>query len=108
MLKFGKHTQIGEVFKSPSHLKWIRQQPCCQCAKSRPQVVVDPHHTRQDPKGAPRMDDRGCVPLCRECHRKYHDNPSKAQESKFKGIAKWLWENSPAMNRDKTAQDALG
>lgn len=72
--------QVGVRRRNPRRLKRLRAKqfgpqaalcrtlPCCVC-KARP--LSDPHHVKSRGAGG---DDSHCVPLCRTCHRLFHDH----------------------------------
>jgi transposase-like protein len=49
------------------YLEWVRQQKCAVCLSAPPN---DPHHLTSKGAGG---SDRTAIPLCRDCHRRYHD-----------------------------------
>jgi len=55
--------------RDEDYLAWVRDQPCAVCADSAPS---DPHHLDSGIMGS-KGDDWTALPLCRECHRAYHD-----------------------------------
>jgi len=61
---------------SKDYLSWVKAHSCVTCN----QRVADPHHFPRT-KGAGGRD-RDRIPLCRECHSSYHQDPQK-----------FLWEN---------------
>lgn len=67
--------------KNEKYLKWIRKRNCLVCGTS----PCDAHHVEHN-----RSMDQYSVPLCRPCHREYHDIEHEAFEEKH-GI-KFEWE----------------
>lgn len=76
--------------KNEKYLKWIRTKPCVLCGSI---YSIAPHHLR-DPqrKHTRRYNDLNTIPVCFDCHRSLHDNPSKekAIEENLFNIAKDL------------------
>lgn len=73
---------------SPPHLTLVRQMPCCICLRSRPLVVVDPHHLRGDEAARERgvgmrATDKWAVPLCRDEHDALHRLSSRREKQWF-------------------------
>jgi hypothetical protein len=58
-----------ETVIDTTYLQIVKGSPCCVCDK-RP---VDAHHFPRT-KGAGNIEDR-TIPLCRDCHRAFHDDP---------------------------------
>jgi len=58
------------------YLEWVRQQKCAVCLSSPPN---DPHHLTSRGAGG---SDRTAIPMCRECHRSYHDMGHSSFESR--------------------------
>jgi len=56
------HRQTDEDF-----LEYTRQQKCAVCLSAPPN---DPHHLVSRGAGG---SDRTAIPLCRDCHREYHN-----------------------------------
>ena len=54
-----------------------RNLPCCACGAPPPS---DPHHVPS--RGAGGVD-RDCCPLCRECHRYFHDHGERSFAEHF-------------------------
>ncbi len=72
------------MFKSTDYVMHIKEQPfCCSCMKTKP---VDPHHVINIGMGGNRKKESvkhfSCIPLCRKCHREYHDLGKKRWEEK--------------------------
>lgn len=73
---------------SAPHLSLIRQMPCAVCLRSRPLVIVDPHHLRSGEALAERgvgmrASDRWAVPLCRDDHDALHRLSSRREKQFF-------------------------
>jgi len=74
--------QIGKITFSPDpkpktyrnadYLDYVRMQPCLFCQRPAPS---DPHHLGKGGWGM-KASDLTCIPLCREHHRLFHDNPA--------------------------------
>ena len=59
--------------RSRGYLDWIRRQPCACCDRRAPSEAshhVEPGHGSTSAKTS----DLRCLPLCRECHRQYHQH----------------------------------
>jgi hypothetical protein len=55
--------------RAADYLRFVRKHPCCNCIQEAPS---DPHHW--GPKGiSQKCDDLRSCPLCRHCHRTFHD-----------------------------------
>lgn len=66
-----KYPGLSDLHKYKSYLDYAREQPCIVCESRQ----VDMHHF---PQGRARTDNMDkVVPLCRECHTGYHENPLK-------------------------------
>tara|TARA_B110000196_G_scaffold310468_1_gene313276 strand:- start:18 stop:320 length:303 start_codon:yes stop_codon:yes gene_type:complete len=75
-------------FKSTDYINHIREQSfCCACMKTT--TALDPHHIDTIGMGGNRKKESkkhfSCIPLCRKCHREYHDK-GKTQFQKDKDI----------------------
>lgn len=73
---------------SAPHLILVRQMPCCVCLRSRPLVIIDPHHLRSDEAARERgvgmrATDKWCVPLCRDDHDALHRLSSRREKQFF-------------------------
>lgn len=53
-----------------AYLAFVRGHPCCSCKATR---HIDAHHTGKRGIGQ-KAPDATAVPLCRDCHRYYHDH----------------------------------
>jgi len=65
------------TIRDEGYLGYLRRQPCVACLDSAPS---DPHHLEQGKIGG-KGDDWTAVPLCRRCHRTYHDKGQDALET---------------------------
>lgn len=54
--------------EDPEYIRWIKQQPCHQCASRQ---GSDPHH-KTGAGLAMRSHDHEAFPLCRVCHTAFH------------------------------------
>jgi hypothetical protein len=54
-----------------TRLRWIRFQPCC--APGPHLGAVEAHHETTDRRLGQKADDSRSMPLCRRCHRSFHD-----------------------------------
>ena len=71
---------------SLDYLEFIRKQIyCCICLKTTP---VEPHHLKAIGMGNNRKKENErhytAIPVCRTCHREYHDKGEKFQVDKYK------------------------
>jgi len=66
--------------RDEDYLDYVRHQPCVACLDSAPS---DPHHLKQGRVGG-KGSDWAAVPLCRQCHRMYHDKGQDALEEKHR------------------------
>jgi len=83
--------------------KW-RSQGCCVCGESNP-CCIDAHHKDQREKSVniatlvnmglkPEvvvLELNKCIPICANCHRKYHDNSDKVVVEKVEAVAGQKW-----------------
>jgi len=53
----------------PDYLEYIRVHPCANCGARQ----VDAHHLKPKGTGSSKRNDFTAVPLCRECHSKWHN-----------------------------------
>jgi len=62
--------------RSEAYLSYVRSLPCCHCAAEGPN---DAHHLIGFGRGTMggKADDMLAVPLCRECHTKFHHDFGK-------------------------------
>lgn len=58
-----------QTVRDEDYLDWVRDQPCAVCPAPSPS---DPHHLDSGVMGS-KGDDWTALPLCRRCHRAYHD-----------------------------------
>lgn len=73
------------MIKSTDYVQHIREQYfCCGCMKDN--ISLDPHHVISIGMGGNRKKESvkhfSCIPLCRKCHREYHDLGRKKFEKK--------------------------
>lgn len=59
-----------ETINNPAYLKWLCEHGCANCGKPS-----EPHHLPNRLNLTRRARDDYAVPLCRICHRYYHDMP---------------------------------
>ena len=55
--------------KAPRYLAYVRTHDCCSCVRGTP---IEAHHFGPGGMGL-KADDFHAVPLCRGCHRYFHD-----------------------------------
>ena len=91
-----------------SHLKCVRQIPCCKCGVGGGRS--DPHHLRGYNLGrgmGKKSDDKWVVPLCRPCHNDVHQYGTKEELKFFEEIgcpyslAQQLWEETGDVQKMK-------
>ena len=75
-----------------SYLDYIRGQRCIACQAPPPN---DPHHLLSGVMGS-KGPDTSCIPLCRDCHRQYHNTSHAAFEqehgfSRKRGLWYYAW-----------------
>lgn len=57
--------------RDPLYKRFVKSFPCIACRRT---WSVDPCHTGPHGTGQ-KSCDRSCIPLCRQCHRKFDSNP---------------------------------
>jgi hypothetical protein len=58
-----------QTVRDEDYLAWVRDQGCAVCTASS---LSDPHHLDSGVMGS-KGDDWTALPMCRACHREYHD-----------------------------------
>ena len=74
------------IFTGLQFLEYIRNQKyCCICLQVQP---VEPHHLSAVGMGGNSKKEiekhYTAIPVCRKCHREYHDRGEKFQSDKYK------------------------
>ena len=71
--KWLRNAALTKPARDKKYLEWLREQPCCLC--DRP-PRSEPHHIYGSVHGM-KSSDYGAVPVCRECHNFYEQNPKE-------------------------------
>lgn len=71
--------ELRKSLRSEAYLDFIRHKPCILCG-SPPKS--DPHHQGYRGLGQ-KTDDTRTVPLCRKCHREFHDLRDKDKKEEL-------------------------
>jgi hypothetical protein len=68
-----------KTWRSKSYLDTVRMRRCLFCGKPGPNEA---HHISLGDAGwGTKSSDLGCIPLCTEHHRLYHDDPAKFRKT---------------------------
>ena len=68
-----------KTYRNAAYLDYVRTLPCLFCQRWGPS---DPHHISMSDAGfGMKSSDLGVIPLCREHHRLFHDNPEMCRET---------------------------
>ena len=75
----------GLIIAASPYLTIVKASPCCACWKT----PVDAHHFPKT-RGAGGSDQR-VIPLCRECHIKFHSHPKEFFWENKNNIMEWFY-----------------